>query len=108
MQSTKQIASEIIAREGGYVNDPDDPGGATNFGVNSVGPSLGAPSRDLDGCAGPDGLDRASDLQFASNCFGNFIAQHGRGLSVCQTLHVVAAGLSGSCVQLGRLAGLDR
>ncbi len=33
MQSTKQIASEIIAREGGYENDPDDPGGATNFGV---------------------------------------------------------------------------
>lgn len=33
MQSVSQIASEIIAREGGYVNDPDDPGGATNFGV---------------------------------------------------------------------------
>lgn len=28
-----QIAKEIIAREGGYVNDPDDPGGATNYGV---------------------------------------------------------------------------
>ncbi|MEO9823923.1 MAG: holin-associated N-acetylmuramidase [Paracoccaceae bacterium] len=33
MQSVTTIASEIIAREGGYVNDPDDPGGATNFGV---------------------------------------------------------------------------
>jgi lysozyme family protein len=33
MQSITQIASEIVAREGGYVNDPDDPGGATNFGV---------------------------------------------------------------------------
>ncbi|MFY9240645.1 MAG: holin-associated N-acetylmuramidase [Roseovarius sp.] len=28
-----QIAKEIIAREGGYVNDPDDPGGATNYAV---------------------------------------------------------------------------
>lgn len=28
-----RIAREIVAREGGYVNDPDDPGGATNFGV---------------------------------------------------------------------------
>jgi lysozyme family protein len=27
------IAQEIVAREGGYVNDPDDLGGATNFGV---------------------------------------------------------------------------
>lgn len=33
MQSVGEIANEIIAREGGYVNDPDDPGGATNFGV---------------------------------------------------------------------------
>ncbi|WP_297772722.1 holin-associated N-acetylmuramidase [uncultured Roseovarius sp.] len=28
-----EIATEIVAREGGFVNDPDDPGGATNFGV---------------------------------------------------------------------------
>ncbi|KEJ89487.1 holin-associated N-acetylmuramidase [Sulfitobacter donghicola] len=33
MQSVREIAQEIVAREGGYVNDPDDPGGATNFGV---------------------------------------------------------------------------
>lgn len=33
MLSVRQIASEIVAREGGYVNDPNDPGGATNFGV---------------------------------------------------------------------------
>ncbi|MEP5153918.1 holin-associated N-acetylmuramidase [Planktotalea sp.] len=31
--SVTQIAHEIVQREGGYVNDPDDPGGATNFGV---------------------------------------------------------------------------
>lgn len=33
MKTVQQIANEIIAREGGYVNDPDDPGGATKFGV---------------------------------------------------------------------------
>ncbi|MGB7317377.1 MAG: holin-associated N-acetylmuramidase [Planktotalea sp.] len=27
------IAQAIVQREGGYVNDPDDPGGATNHGV---------------------------------------------------------------------------
>lgn len=32
-QDVRQIAEEIVAREGGYVNDPDDPGGATNHGV---------------------------------------------------------------------------
>ena len=33
MPSVTRIAEEIVAREGGYVNDPDDPGGATNYGV---------------------------------------------------------------------------
>ncbi len=33
MHSVKEIAEEIIGREGGYVNAPDDPGGATKFGV---------------------------------------------------------------------------
>lgn len=33
MQTIQNIARDIVAREGGYVNDPDDPGGATNFGV---------------------------------------------------------------------------
>ena len=33
MPQVRQIAEEIVAREGGYVNDPDDPGGATNHGV---------------------------------------------------------------------------
>lgn len=33
MTSVTDIATEIVAREGGFVNDPDDPGGATNFGV---------------------------------------------------------------------------
>ena len=33
MQSVRQIAEEIVAREGGFVNDPADPGGATKHGV---------------------------------------------------------------------------
>ncbi len=33
MRSVEAIAREIVAREGGFVNDPDDPGGATKHGV---------------------------------------------------------------------------
>ncbi|MBO9401665.1 holin-associated N-acetylmuramidase [Shimia sp. R9_3] len=33
MLNVQQIAREIVAREGGFVDDPDDPGGATKFGV---------------------------------------------------------------------------
>lgn len=33
MQTVQQLAAEIVAREGGFVNDSDDPGGATKHGV---------------------------------------------------------------------------
>ena len=33
MTTVQDLAREIVGREGGFVNDPDDPGGATNFGV---------------------------------------------------------------------------
>lgn len=33
MDRIKAIAEAIVAREGGFVDDPDDPGGATKFGV---------------------------------------------------------------------------
>ncbi len=33
MVSVQELAAQIVAREGGFVNDPADPGGATNHGV---------------------------------------------------------------------------
>ena len=33
MQTVEQIAAAIVAREGGFVKDADDPGGATKYGV---------------------------------------------------------------------------
>lgn len=55
MRSIQDIASEIVKREGGYVNDPDDPGGATKYGV-----TIGTMRRlgiDLDGDGDVDVLD---------------------------------------------------
>ena len=33
MKTVNELARAIVLREGGYVNDPDDPGGPTNYGV---------------------------------------------------------------------------
>lgn len=47
MPGIREIAEEIVTREGGFVNDPDDPGGATNHGVTIH--TLRRLGRDLDG-----------------------------------------------------------
>ena len=57
MRDVRRIAEEIVAREGGYVNDPDDPGGATKHGV-----TIGTMRRlglDLDG----DGRITTADVR---------------------------------------------
>ena len=57
MQSIQQIAQEIVAREGGYVNDPADPGGATKYGVTIH--TMRRLGLDLDG----DGRVSAADVR---------------------------------------------
>jgi len=57
MTDVETLAREIVGREGGYVNDPDDPGGATRHGV-----TIGTMTRlgmDLDG----DGAVTAADVR---------------------------------------------
>lgn len=55
MKTVRELATEIVAREGGFVNDPDDPGGATNHGV-TLG-TLRRLSIDLTGEGRIDALD---------------------------------------------------
>ena len=61
-----RLAEEIVAREGGFVNDPDDPGGATNRGV-TLGTLRGL-GRDIDGDGDVDITDlrRLSRAQAAA------------------------------------------
>ncbi|WGW03154.1 holin-associated N-acetylmuramidase [Tropicibacter oceani] len=56
-QSVRHMAEEIVAREGGYVNDPDDPGGATKYGVTIH--TMRRLGLDLDG----DGAVDAEDVK---------------------------------------------
>lgn len=57
MQTVEDIATAIVTREGGYVNDPADPGGPTKYGV-TLG-TLRQLGRDLNG----DGVSTASDVR---------------------------------------------
>jgi lysozyme family protein len=57
MKDVETLAREIVAREGGYVNDPDDPGGATNYGVTIH--TMRRLGMDLDG----DGRVDAGDVR---------------------------------------------
>lgn len=57
MLSVRAIAEDIVTREGGFVDDPDDPGGPTNFGVTIH--TMRALGLDLDG----DGHVDVRDVQ---------------------------------------------
>ena len=57
MPNVEEIAREITAREGGYVNDPDDPGGPTKYGVTLA--TMRRLGIDLDA----DGKVSASDVR---------------------------------------------
>ncbi|MDE3238964.1 MAG: peptidoglycan-binding protein [Paracoccaceae bacterium] len=56
METVKDLARAIVLREGGYVDDPADPGGATNHGVTLA--TLRRLGMDLDG----DGQVTAADV----------------------------------------------
>lgn len=55
MTSVDDLIAEIIAREGGFVNDRDDPGGATNHGI-TIG-TLRRLGLDVDGDGDSDSDD---------------------------------------------------
>ena len=72
MKSVQDIANEIVTREGGYVNDPDDPGGATKYGVTLA--TMRRLGIDLSG----DGKVTDWDLRLLNRekAFYPFILQH--------------------------------
>ncbi|PIE18149.1 MAG: peptidoglycan-binding protein [Proteobacteria bacterium] len=68
MDKIRQIAQEIVAREGGFVDDPDDPGGATKYGV-TIG-TLRRLGRDVNGDSAVDVADvKALSRQDAEDIF---------------------------------------
>jgi len=68
MQTVDQLARAIVVREGGYVNDPDDPGGPTNYGVTIH--TMRRLGLDLDGDGDVDAIDvQRLSIEQAVNIF---------------------------------------
>lgn len=68
MDTVRNLARAIVAREGGYVDDPHDPGGATNHGVTIH--TMRRLGLDLTGDGGVDARDvRALDQDQAVEIF---------------------------------------
>ncbi|MEL6424855.1 MAG: glycosyl hydrolase 108 family protein, partial [Pseudomonadota bacterium] len=55
MVSVTEVTAEILRREGGFVDDPDDPGGATKHGVTVH--TMRRLGLDLNGDGGVDRAD---------------------------------------------------
>lgn len=97
MQTVRQIAEEIVAREGGYVNDPDDPGGATNFGVTIL--TLRRLGLDLD----RDGSVTAADVRRLTReqAIGIFLEHYYNRPLIAELPHTLQASVFDMYVNAG-------
>ncbi|WP_170329996.1 holin-associated N-acetylmuramidase [Ruegeria arenilitoris] len=86
MQTVRQIATEIVAREGGFVDDPDDPGGATKYGVTIH--TMRRLGLDLSGDGAINGADvRMLSKSHAIDIFVQHYFEHPRLSLLPQVLH---------------------
>ncbi|MGX9354383.1 holin-associated N-acetylmuramidase [Roseobacteraceae bacterium S113] len=76
----RELAEEIIGREGGYVNDPDDPGGATNFGVTIHTMRRLGLDLDRDGKITPRDVKRLSRAQAVDIYLNHYFVKPGIAL----------------------------
>lgn len=79
MLSVEEIADEILDREGGYVNDPDDPGGATNHGVTIHTMRRLGLDLDGDGAVTPEDVRRLTRAQAREIFIRNYFEKPGLG-----------------------------
>lgn len=92
------IASDIVEIEGGYVNDPDDPGGPTKYGVTLN--TLSSLGYDLDG----DGVVTANDVALITKdlAVDIFLDHYFYEYDIDQLPETLQASVFDMCVNSGR------
>ena len=100
MQTVRQIATEIVAREGGFVDDPDDPGEATKYGVTIH--TMRRLGLDLSG----DGVITAGDVRVLSKpqAIDIFVTQYFERPRLAMLPHAVQASVFDMYVNSGSQA----
>lgn len=89
----------VLDHEGGYVNDPDDPGGETKFGISKRAyPDLDIASLEV------EDAEEIYRRDYWQECGGPDISDFDVGLAVTVLDHAVNAGVSNAVKILQRLA----
>lgn len=73
--TVRQLAEDIVAREGGFVNDPADPGGATKYGVTIHTLRRLGLDLDRDGTVGVSDVARLSRAQAVDIFLDHYFAR---------------------------------
>ncbi|MEC3860445.1 holin-associated N-acetylmuramidase [Mesobacterium sp. TK19101] len=73
--TVRQLAEDIVAREGGFVNDPADPGGATKYGVTIHTMRRLGLDLDGDGAVGVSDVARLSRSQAVDIFLDHYFAR---------------------------------
>ena len=97
MKTVRDLATEIVAREGGYVDDPDDPGGATRYGVTIH--TLRRLGLDVSGDGRVDGADVRQLTQ--AQAVEIYIEHYFRRPGIGALPEVVQASVFDMCVNAG-------
>ncbi|MBQ4781974.1 peptidoglycan-binding protein [Pectobacterium versatile] len=103
----------VLAKEGGYVNDPTDTGGETKFGISDLRDGIKDGMTDIDGDKKPDvrikdlTLEQASQIYFRDYWYQAYCNDWPDGISLIVFDSAVQHGVKKAIQLLQEAAGVD-
>ncbi|MEQ9865041.1 glycoside hydrolase family 108 protein [Pectobacterium aroidearum] len=103
----------VLAKEGGYVNDPTDKGGETKFGISDLRDGIKDGMTDIDGDKKPDvrikdlTLEQASQIYYREYWYPSYCKEWPDGISLIVFDSAVQHGVKKAIQLLQSAAGVD-